>query len=94
LIQGTKVHAALDIPGLGTQTFTLPLPPLHLQNIGEAEHGVTAEQLTQAIMKPLFENIMTAVTQQVGNLGGSLKGLGTNGINSVGKSIGNLFKKQ
>ena len=97
LIEGTKVHAALDIPGLGMQNFTLPLPPVHVQDIGVKEGGVTAEQLTQAIMKPVFDATMTAVEQQVGNLGGSLKNLGTNGLNGVGtavKGIGGLFNKK
>lgn len=97
LIEGTKVHAALDLPGLGTQSLTVPLPPLHLENIGEAQGGVTAEQLAQAIMKPLFSSIIDAVTKQAGNLGGSLKNLGTNGANGVGnaaKGVIDLFKKK
>lgn len=97
LIQGTQVHAALDLPALGLQTFTLPLPPVHVQDIGVKEGGVTAEQLTQAIMKPVFDATMTAVEQKVGSLGGSLKNLGTNGVNGVGgavKGIGDLFKKK
>ena len=97
LIQGTQVHAALDIPGLGMQTFTLPLPPVHIQDIGVKEGGVTAEQLTKAIMKPLFDAIMQAAEQQIGNLGGGLKNLGksgTGGVSNAVKGIGDLFKKK
>lgn len=97
VIQGTKVHAALDLPAVGTRTLTLALPTLHLQNIGEAEHGVTAEQLAQAIMKPLFASIMDAAVQQIGSLGGDLKDIGkggTDGIGKAAKSITDLFKKK
>ena len=82
--------------------MTFPLPSLHLQNIGEAEHGVTAEQLTMQIVKPIISSVITAATEQVGKLGGNLKdAIGKNGLNSISNGVGNaakgitdLFKKK
>lgn len=97
VLDGTKVDVSLDLPVVGHQSMTLSLPALHLQNIGEAEHGVTAEQLTEQIAKPLINNVITAATEQVGKLGGNLKDVGKNGLNGVGnatKGITDLFKKK
>lgn len=101
VLEGTKVNVSLDIPIVGHQSMTLPLPALHLQNIGEAEHGVTAEQLTMQIVKPVVSSVITAATEQVGKLGGNLKDVGKGGLNTLSNGIGNatkgitdLFKKK
>lgn len=97
VVEGTKVNVALDLPGLGTQAMSFPLPPLHLQDIGVAENGVTAEQLVQAIMRPLVASITEAATKQIGNLGGQFKNLGKGGTDTLDKAtkgITDLFKKK
>jgi hypothetical protein len=99
LIEGTKLHAYLNIPALGQKDLSLTVPPIHLTDIGTKEGGVTAEQLAQEIMKPLLASVTTAVTEQASNLGGQLNGQlknlgGSNTVNKIEKGIGNLFKKQ
>lgn len=98
VMDGAKIHVDVNLPALGNKTMSLPMPPLHLQDIGVKENGVTAEQLTQAIMRPLLANVIQASTQEVAklgsNVGGEIKNLGGTNLNNVGKSIGNLFKKQ
>lgn len=98
VMDGAKIHLDVKLPALGNKTMTLPMPPLHLQNIGVKENGVTAEQLTQAIMKPLLANVLQASTQEVAhlgsNMGGAIKNLGgSNTVNKVEKGIGGLFNK-
>ncbi|HZV35910.1 MAG TPA: hypothetical protein VFB72_15140 [Verrucomicrobiae bacterium] len=102
VMDGTKIHLDVKISALGktvaVPNTTLPMPPLHIQNIGVKENGVTAEQLTQAIMKPLLASVIQASSQEVAhlgsNVGGELKNLGgSNTVNKVEKSIGNLFNK-
>jgi hypothetical protein len=98
VMDGAKIHLDINIPALGNKTMTLPMPSLHLENIGVAEGGVTAEQLTQAIMKPLQASVIQSAKQEVArlgsNLGGELKGIGgSNTVNSIQKGIGGLFKK-
>lgn len=103
VMEGAKIHLDVKVSALGktvaAPNTTLPMPPLHLQNIGVAENGVTAEQLTQAIMKPLLANVLQASTQEVAklgsNMGGEIKNLGgSNTVNKIEKGIGGLFKKQ
>jgi uncharacterized protein involved in outer membrane biogenesis len=94
-IEGGKINLSLTIPGLAGKSATVPLPPLHLQNIGVAENGVTAAQLAEAIMKPLVSSVLKSAESAVSKLGGDLKNLGKSGVNGVeqlGKGIGNLFK--
>ena len=87
-IAGTMVNVAIDLPVVGHQSMSLPLPPVHIQNIGVcAENfGVTAEQLTQAIMKPLVSSILDAVEQKVASMGGGLKDIGKGGTDSINKA--------
>jgi len=95
-IEGTKVNLVLNLPGLGNKTMTIPLPPLHLQNIGQAENGVTADELVQAIMKPLLASVTSAATDAISNMAGQLKDLGKGGADSLqkaGKGVTDLFKK-
>jgi uncharacterized protein involved in outer membrane biogenesis len=100
LIEGAKVNVSITVPVLGAQSTTLPIPTIHLQNIGEAEGGVTAEQLVQAVMKPLISSTITATGEWVshlagkaGDLGKTLGKDGANTLNNATKGIGGLFKK-
>jgi uncharacterized protein involved in outer membrane biogenesis len=101
LIDGAKVNLNLNVAIIGTQSMTVPIPTIHLQNIGEAEGGVTAEQLVQAIMKPLMSSVLTAATEQVSNMAGKVgdlsKSLGKDGaktLDGATKGITDLFKKK
>lgn len=83
VINGGKI--TLSISGLG-QNLSAPvaLPTLHLQDIGTAENGVTADQLVQKILKPLLASVTKAGVAEVGNLGGKLKNLGKSGADEIG----------
>lgn len=97
VMDGAKIHVDVKIPVVGNKTMTLPMPALHLQDIGVKENGVTAEQLTKAIMEPLLANVIQASTQEIAkagsNMGGDLKNLGGSNVNKIEKSIGGLFNK-
>jgi hypothetical protein len=91
-IAGTKATIDVTLPAVGHKTASVTVPALHLQDIGTAENGVTAEQLVQTIMKPLLAQITTAATESLMN--GQLKGLDTGNLgNSAKKSLSDLLKK-
>jgi hypothetical protein len=97
VLEGAKVHLDLTVPLVGNLNLTVPLPPLHLQDIGVAEGGVTAEELVQQIMKPLLASVTQTATDTITKMGGQVKDLGKSGAQSLGKAvkgIGDLFKKQ
>jgi hypothetical protein len=96
LIDGGKINLSLNIPGLAGTSATAPLPPIHLQDIGVAEGGVTANQLALAIAKPLLAGVTKAAETAVGGMAGQLNNLGKQGASQatqIGKSLGDLFKK-
>ena len=61
LVKGGKIHAGITTP-VGSRSATLPLPEVHLQNIGSPDHGVTAAELSRQILESL---LASAVTREV-----------------------------
>jgi hypothetical protein len=94
VIEGGKVN--LSTPMLGGKSITVPLPPLHLQNLGSAENGVTPAELVQEVMKPLLGSVVQAGEAGLASALKDVTGLGKQGadqLKNAGKSISDLFKK-
>ena len=88
VINGGKINVL--ITGLGTKAVTIPLPPIHLQNIGSEDTGVTAAQLCKEILKPLLAKAIQAGVEAVA------KGEGKALLEDAGekvKGLKDLFKK-
>jgi hypothetical protein len=83
VIEGAKLHASLT--GLGGKELTLPLPSLHLQDIGTKEKAVTAGELVQQILTPLLTSVTDVIKSGITNLG--------KGVGDVGKEAGSTIKK-
>lgn len=99
-ITGAKLDATLTGVGLEGKTLSLPLPTIHLSNLGTGPEGITAPELTKQVISAIEKEAVTAVSSQAGNLtkeaGNLTKGLGTNAsgtISNVTKGLGHLFKK-
>lgn len=67
----------------------VPVPDLHLTNIGEASSGATMSQVMTQIMGPL-QNNLAGVTK---NLGGLLEGAGKGGAGKSLEGVKSLFGK-
>jgi uncharacterized protein involved in outer membrane biogenesis len=98
-ITGAKLDA--NITDLGGKTLTVPLPTIHLSNLGTGPEGITVTELTKQVISAIQKQAVATVASESGNLGkaaGNLtKGLGTNAsgtINNAAKGIGDLFKKK
>lgn len=96
MITGAKVHVILT--QLGGKEMTLPLPEIHLTNLGKDNGGLTPAELTRAILSAILTETTRAVGSEISNLGltkgaEQLKQGGQGVLNNVGKGIGNLFKK-
>lgn len=95
VINGGKVNLSLNMSILGARSATVPLPQIHLQNIGEQSNGVTASELARQVMQPLLADVLDAAKNAVAS--GSLKDLGTNGTSQINKAVQgvtDLFKKK
>ncbi|HEV2437884.1 MAG TPA: hypothetical protein VG077_17960 [Verrucomicrobiae bacterium] len=90
LITGAKVHVSLT--DLGGKEMTLPLPPIHLVNLGKNGDGITATELTRSVLDAVVTATLKAVSKagtDVGkNAGNLLKGAG----NNAGAGASNLIK--
>lgn len=94
VVEGAKLHVSLT--GFGAKEMTLPLPPLHIQNIGSPGNGVSAGELVKQILTPLLSSVTEAVKSGITNIG---KGVGEAGkdagsqLNKTAEGIKGLFKR-
>ncbi|MCX6895074.1 MAG: hypothetical protein NTZ16_06155 [Verrucomicrobia bacterium] len=94
VIEGAKLHVSLT--GLGGKEMTLPLPPLHLTDIGTKSNGVTAGELVKQTLTPLLASVTDVVKSGITNIG---KGVGNVGkeagsqVNKAAEGLKGLFKK-
>jgi uncharacterized protein involved in outer membrane biogenesis len=99
LISGGKIH--VSVTALGSQSTTVPLPEIHLTDLGKGPDGITAAELANRVLSAIEKEAVKAsgsavasLTKDAANL---TKGLGTNAagtIDSVTKGIGGLLKKK
>ena len=67
----------------------LPLPDIHLQNLGQGPDGITPVAVIQEVLGQITSASLKAVVSSAGDAG---KAIG-NEASKIGKSIGGLFKK-
>lgn len=98
LITGAKVHASLT--GLGGKEMTVPLPDIHLTDLGKESNGLTPAELTRAVLDAIISDTIKAVTSSATQLGHGAENLGKSAgktvgqsVNKITNSIGGLFGK-
>jgi uncharacterized protein involved in outer membrane biogenesis len=90
LIAGAKVHVSLT--GLGGAT--VPLPDIHLQDLGTGPDGITPAELTKRVMQAITDGSVKAASGATADIGKGAVGVSSNAVQSVTKGIGGLFKKK
>jgi uncharacterized protein involved in outer membrane biogenesis len=96
MITGAKVHVSLT--DLGGKEMTLPLPPIHLANLGKNPEGITTTELTRSVLDAIVTATLKAVSKAgiEKNAGNLLKGAGNNagaGTSNVIKGLDKLLGK-
>ena len=87
LITDARLHYKILISA--DQTVTIPLPDIHLQNLGQGKDGITAPEIIQKTLTTLVESVPLAVAGDVGKAGkGVLSGV-KNGTERLKGFIGN-----
>ena len=108
VFEGGKVSLSLNLPVLGGKAATAPLPPIHAENIGVAENGVSAGQLAVEIVKPMLAGAVSEGGKVIAELTKNFTDLGKQGAEQLNKTIqggagelgksikdvGGLFKKK
>jgi len=96
LITGARVHVSLT--DLGGKETTLPLPPIHLVNLGQNPEGITAAELSRSVLDAIVTATLKAVSKAgiEKNAGALLKGAGNNagaGTSNIIKGLDKLLGK-
>jgi len=95
LISGAKVHYG---------SATLPLPDIHLTDLGTTQDGITSADLTRRVLSQVTEESIKAVGAEAMRLGKNIEDLGknlgsdsgktlSNGVDKIKQGIGGLFNK-
>jgi hypothetical protein len=94
VLSGAKVH--VNVGALGQSVSgTLPIPDIHLTNIGTAEGGVSAAELSRQVLQPVLVSATKAAAESATGLAKDIKNIGTNGVNkAVSGVLNGLFKKK
>jgi hypothetical protein len=91
LITGAKIHAHLT--GLVNQEVTLPLPEIHLTNLGQGADGITAADLTQKVLSEITtQTVKTLASNATGMAKDLVNGALLNATNAAGQSVDKLKK--
>lgn len=93
LIEGGKINVSVKL-AMG-KSLTVPLPAIHIQNIGTPEKGATTAEAAQQIMNA----VLSETTKAAANVGGAItkgaRDVGEGAVDGAGKavnSIKGLFK--
>ena len=99
LISGGKLH--VSVTALGGQSATVPLPEIHLVDLGKGPDGITPAELAQRVLQAIEKEALQASSGAVASLSkqaaGLTKGIGnsaTGAVDQVTKGLGGLFKKK
>ena len=84
LISDAKVHF---------NGVTLPLPPVHLTNLGAGPDGITAADLSKQVFADLTSAIIKAVASSATDIGKDAGKTATESVNKIKSGIGGLFGK-
>lgn len=77
--------------GFGPTAIKLPMPPIALNDLGTKEGGITADQLTVAVMRSVTSSVIGATAQAAGQIGKTGGAAAVEGVKQTGEAIKNLF---
>jgi hypothetical protein len=98
VITGGKIHVAVS--GVVQGSATVPLPPIHLENLGTGPEGITAAELTKRVLAAIESSAAQAAAGAVTDIGKGavyvtkdVGSAGSNALQKVTKGLGGFFKK-
>jgi uncharacterized protein involved in outer membrane biogenesis len=99
VIRDAKVH--VSITGMAGKTVTVPIPDIHLTDLGKDSDGITAADLSKRVLTAIEQSSVKAaasaasdVAKGAGELGKEVGKTVGGSTSNITKSIGDLFKKK
>jgi hypothetical protein len=83
VITGAKVHF---------KEMTLPLPPIHLTDLGKGPEGITAVDLTRRVLDAVVSATVKAVVSTAADIGKGAENIGKDAGKAVGKGVNKITK--
>lgn len=100
VITGGRIHVSVTTP-VAEGAATIPLPDIHLQDLGKDSDGITYEELAEQVLQAIKEAAQKAASGTVADIGkgalyvtGNVGNLGSNPVPRVPKGLGGLLKKK
>jgi hypothetical protein len=72
---------------------SLPLPDIHLTNLGTGPDGITATDLTRRVLAAIASATIKAVAKFGEDIGGGVENLGGAGVDTLKQGLDSLFSK-
>lgn len=95
LISGAKLH--VSVTALGTKSATVPLPDIHLTDLGKGPEGITAAELTKRVLQEVEKKAVEVSSSTVADLSKQITSGATdaanNAVEKATKGLGGLLKK-
>ncbi len=98
-ITGGRIH--VSVTALGGKSATVPLPPIHLTDLGKGPEGITGAELTKVVLKTIISSASKQAAGAIADLekgavymAKDIAGSATNSVGKATKSITDLFKKK
>jgi uncharacterized protein involved in outer membrane biogenesis len=100
IITGGKIR--VSVTALGGGSATVPLPDIHLQDLGTGPDGITPAELTQRVLDAIQQRAKEAASGAVADIGqggvnlakDAANAASSNAVEKVTKGIGGFFKKK
>jgi uncharacterized protein involved in outer membrane biogenesis len=95
VVTGAEVQVVINGTGMA-KPQVIPLPDIHLTDLGTGGDGITAADLTQRIMGAITSATIQSVAQTAANLGknaANLNQIKQQGTKQLGNTLSNLFNK-
>ena len=90
LITGATVHA--NLTGLVNKEITLPLPDIHLTDLGKGSDGITGADLTQRVLGEIttetIKTLVSSATQWGKGVADAAKNAARDAVNGAGQNAG------
>ena len=101
VISGGVINLSINAGVLGGKSATVPLPEIHLTNLGSGPEGITTSELSTRVLKEVLQAAIPIAEKAVADIGKGatdlIKNAGkgsTGGLDKAAKGIGDLFKKK
>jgi hypothetical protein len=97
VVSGAKVH--VRVTALGDRSATMPIPDIHLKQLGQGPEGITVAELTKVVLQEIEKEAAKAAVRAIDDLSKGAVYMGkefgtsaTNAVDKATKGIGDLFK--